>query len=1005
MKPYKLHVLMDSGGTASHRGWARLCIGFIDVLLLQIIVQRRRSAMSDCIRLRRARSRRKILVIALLLVSVALSNNAAWALQKLPVAQITDVQAPSSVLPDEDFVVTVTVDYSERYSTDIAILDKATNFVLASKGLIIPSGRNVFTFHLTGRERAGIWLLVAAVRVWWHDGWYTNEKGATFPFAITVPDPTSITLLLTSNIASSTATIDGIPHRLTSQGVHIPTTRGFHTIEIEAILAQGNGTRAVFDHWSDGIRGSSRRVYLTGSLDLSAIYLTQYYLVVESSVGRTVGSGWYIAGTNATFAIIDSFLVGRSSTGRESRGFTHWSGDSDSNSPVAWLLMDEPRTVIANWSEGDSSRTLTTELAIASMICLSCSAFLVAAGVTLRRRVHTGRRRILLQGKAHARAALLMLVFLLAIMHSSTVRPAQASIPIQPESVTIGDATWYHWNQVASDTLLIWLGGGIVEQTSFLVNPYEFESYNTIRFIQDLAEHYDVLALGKGSIRSADSTLNRTIFQEPYPGSYNFIKKIQSWAHEQGYAYLYVVGYSVGAMVAAKELIVVSPEDWASPNGLVIITTKIVQGVSSQAKSLRASLLLLYGDRIGPEFTTSGQAFYGNAPEEGWLDGSWYHREYHVIPDVEHEVWTIMDSGEYDSRAALITINFIERCKSLQFERMREPISKAALNDTTNTGKYSSFNATIVSVHSPSRVETRKAFGVAAQLRYDVPSNTTLAVLAFDTDAMSVVSVAQKQLSGKGETYLLTTVLSGENPRTIHLSLISLIQTGDNWNIVGDGQRDVSIDVTDQFSARVIVGYPDVVVGFDGQTLRTGLSGEITVNATQGEHIISVPPVITVESTVRAAFEQWNVTSTSSTIQLSITRDVSLLAIYRKQYYLNVTSPLGQASGAGWYDESSTATFRVTPPIVTDKVTHVFIGWLGDSNDPSPSSSVLVNGSKNIQASWEDIKPAGNSADILRLQVLLVASLLILFGSIAFLVISLRHRRSSPLTDVLSLST
>jgi hypothetical protein len=961
--------------------------------------------MSDCQPRREGRSK-NVLVIAVLLVFVALSNTAAtWALEKLPVAQITGVEAPSSILPNEDLVVTVAVDYSERYSTDVAILDKATNFVLASKGLIIPSGRNVFTFHLIGREHPGIWLLVATVRVWWHEGWYANQKGATFLFAITVSDPTSITLVLASNVIPSAATIDGVSHQLTLEGAQISTTRGFHTIEIVASLTQGMGTRAVFDHWSDGIRASSRRIYLTDSLDLSAIYLTEYSLSVESGVGRTVGSGWYPAGMNATFAAIDSALVGESSTGQESREFSHWSGDSDSNSPVGWLLMDGPRTVVANWSEGNYSATLTAELAIASMTCLACSAFLVAAGVALRRRAHTGRRRMMLQGKAHAKAALLMLIFLLAIGQSSTIHPAQASIPIQPESVTIGDATWYNWNQVASDTLLIWLGGGIVEQAGFLVNPYEFESYNTIRFIQDLAEHYDVLALEKGSIRSVDSTLNRTIFREPYPGSYNFLKKIQSWAQEQGYAYLYVVGYSVGAMVAAKELIVVSPEDWASPNGLIIITTKIAQGVSSQAKSLRASLLLLYGDRIAPEFTASGQAFYGNAPEEGWRDGSWYHREYHVIPDVEHEVWTIMDSGEYDSRATLITTNFIETCKSLQFERMREPISKAALNYTTDSGTHSPLNATVVSVRSPSRVGTRKAFGIAAQLRYDVSSNTTLAVLAFDTDAMSVVSVAEKQLNGNGETYLLTTVLSGENPRTIHLSLIPLIQAGDNWNIVGDGQRDVSIDVTDQFSVRVIVGYPDVIVGFDDQTLRTGPSGEITVNATQGEHIISVPPVITVGSTARAVFEQWNVTSTSSTIQLSISRDVSILAIYRKQYYLNVTSTLGQASGAGWYDESSNARFRVTPPIVADKETHVFIGWLGDSNDSSPSSNVLVDGSKNIEASWEDIKSAGNSADILRLQVLLVASLLILLASVAFLVISLRHRRSSPLTGVPSLST
>jgi hypothetical protein len=678
---------------------------------------------------------KRALAIAALLVLVALSNNAAtWALEELPVAQITDVQAPSSVLPNEDFVVSVTVDYSERFSTDIAILDEATGFVLASKGLIIPPGRNVFTFHLAGRESLGTWPLMATVRVWWHDGWYASGKGATNLFSVTVSDPTRITLILASNVAPSSARIDGTSYQLTLTGIQISTTRGFHTIEIEASLARNNRTRAVFDHWSDGTRASSRRIYVTDSLRLSAIYLTEYYLSVESSLGQTVGSGWYPAGTNATFAVIAPGPAGQRSTGRDPHRFTHWSGDSDSTSPIGWLFMDGPKTVVANWLEDNSLATLVSELVTASIICLACSAILAAIAVTLRRRTRHDRRSDLLRGKRYTRAAFLVLVFLLAAGHSSMIQSAHASIPIQPESVIIGDATWYHWNQVASDTLLIWLGGGTVTESAFMVNPYEFESYNTIRFIQELAEHYDLLALKKGSLRTLDSTLNRTIFREPYPGSYDFVKKIQSWAHEEGYVYLYVVGYSVGAMVAARELAVVSPEDWTSPDGLIIITTKIP---SSDAKLLRASLLLLYGDRVAPEFIASGQAFFENSPEEGWRNGSRYHREYHVIPDVEHEVWTIMDSGEYDSRAALITVKFIETCKSLQFERTRELIIEAVLNHTAETEIGSPFNLTIVSVGSPSKVATREAFSVTTQIRHNLPPNSTVAVLAIDSDAMS----------------------------------------------------------------------------------------------------------------------------------------------------------------------------------------------------------------------------------------------------------------------------
>jgi hypothetical protein len=120
---------------------------------------------------------------------------------------------------------------------------------------------------------------------------------------------------------------------------------------------------------------------------------------------------------------------------------------------------------------------------------------------------------------------------------------------------------------------------------------------------------------------------------------------------------------------------------------------------------------------------------------------------------------------------------------------------------------------------------------------------------------------------------------------------------------------------------------------------------------------------------------------------------------------LNVTSRLGQVSGAGWYDENSTATFRVTPPIMADKGTHVFIGWLGDSSDPSPSAKVFVDGSKNIEASWEDIQPAESDVNILLSQAFFVVSLAVLLASIVFIVISLRHRHSSPLADASSLST
>ena len=936
----------------------------------------------------------------LLVLAGASVGSVAWAVEQLPIARILNVESPSSISPGQDFSVVVAVDYSAQYSTDIAILDSETGYVLASKGLIIPAGRNLFTFSLTSPDQPGPWALVASVRVWWHDAWYAGENGATFPFQIDVLGTANAALNVRSNLSSTVVTVDGVSYSVFTNGTELSTTRGFHIIEVESLLTVGNRTRAVFDHWSDGVRSLPREVYVVDRLDLSAIYLTEYFLSVKSSVGETVGSGWYPPGMNVTFAVLNRTVTERETVGLETTyEFSHWSGDLDSLSPIGWVVMDRPKTVFANWTEDRSQATRMAQLVIVSLVLLSCSATLIAVAFIARRKQPPNLHHAVPSGKTAVRGLLIALFFLTAFAHSSAIQPANALTPIQPASVTIGDATWYHWNRTASDTLLIWLGGGIVEQTAFLVNPYEYESYNTIRFIQDLAAHYDVIALKKGSTHQVEPALNRTFYREPYPSSDNFMKKIRSWATEQGYTYQYVVGYSVGAMVAAEELVLVNPGEWTSPDGLIIVTTKIPERATSKAASLRASLLMLYGDKIAPEFTSSGESFYRNAPEEGWRDGLWYHKEYHVIPDVEHEVWTILDSGEYDKRAVLLTVKFIETSKSLQFELVRGNISRIAANHTTGGETDSRFMLRIGSVDSPSRVRTQEAFAVNASVEYDLPSELTVAVVAFDIRSGSVSSAAQRQPSGRGKALFVSTFVSGDHAETLQVTLIPLIATGDGWTVVGDGITDVIIEVTDSCAITLILGYGDVRVELDGAAFLTGTDGKVTINASAGEHTISVPTMIMTGNMSRAIFQQWNSTLSTPTVRLLVSHDLSLVAVYRRQYYLNITSPFGQAAGTGWYDQYGTAQFNVTPPIVVQETTHAFTGWSGDSHDTSPASSVFMNGSKNIKASWTNLELPGEGTALLPVQAFFILSAATLLGSLVFVVISFHHRRRTVLTE------
>ena len=942
---------------------------------------------------------------ALFILLVASTGPIVCAREQLPVAKIVSVEAPTRVSPEEDFIVLVTVDYSGSYSTDIAVIDTATGFVLASKGLIIPAGRNVFTFSLTARDLPGVWTLTATVRVWWHNGWYANQNEGAFPFQITIPDITPATLGISSNLASFEVKVDGITHVVPSGGIELSTAPGFHRIEAEPLVDLDDGTRAVFDRWSDGVGSSVRDIHVLGERDLVAIYLTEFLLKVESSVGETVGSGWYPAGANATFGVLDPGMVEHSPMDSEGAYvFSHWSGDSDSTSVVSWVMMDRPKVVAANWSEDVSQATVAYQLVTASLAFFSCSVMLVAVGVTLGRRARP-RIGCAIPARRTVSGRLLMLMLLMAVAHSQMAQPTNALILLQPESVMIGDAVWYHWNQTASDTLLLWLGGGIVGQTGFLVNPYEFESYNTMRFIQDLARYYNVLALEKGSVQIVDPTINKTVFCEPYPSSRNFVEKIRIWAGQQGYRYLYVVGYSVGAMVAATELVLANPAKWTSPNGLIIITTKIPQKVCSKAASLRASLLLLYGDKIAPEFIESGEGFFHGAPEDGWRDGFWYHKEYHVIPDVEHEVWTIRDSGEYDSRAVLLTIRFIEKSKGLQFERFSQSISRIVLNLTASTESDSPFDLEIASVDSPSKVRTGEAFRITDTVRYDLSSNFTVAVVAFDKGSASIVSASERQACGRGEAQFVTTLLSGDNARTLSFSLIPLVAAEDGWKIVAGGIRLVIIDVTDSFAVTVIVGYPNVPVEFDGKTIRTSSKGEVTLNATPGEHVVSVPSVVMLGNTSRAVFDRWDDSRTSPTLRLATASDATLLAIYRRQHHLSVTSPHGQTTGTEWYDENAIARFHVAPPLLVEQTAHVFTGWSGDSIDSSPSSSVFMNSSKNIEASWKDLEPRTRNENLLPVQALFIVSLVIALSSLVFVAMSLRSRRRSVLADAPSRSS
>ncbi|MGB9760539.1 MAG: InlB B-repeat-containing protein, partial [Thermoproteota archaeon] len=89
----------------------------------------------------------------------------------------------------------------------------------------------------------------------------------------------------------------------------------------------------------------------------------------------------------------------------------------------------------------------------------------------------------------------------------------------------------------------------------------------------------------------------------------------------------------------------------------------------------------------------------------------------------------------------------------------------------------------------------------------------------------------------------------------------------------------------------------------------------------------------------------------------TIDRDISIKAIFIKQYYLKIISNFGSAEGEGWYDEGSYAYARLDKDeFPAEDIFHVyrFVHWSRDaSGSRLTSDPIMMNSPKVAVAVWE----------------------------------------------------
>lgn len=118
-------------------------------------------------------------------------------------------------------------------------------------------------------------------------------------------------------------------------------------------------------------------------------------------------------------------------------------------------------------------------------------------------------------------------------------------------------------------------------------------------------------------------------------------------------------------------------------------------------------------------------------------------------------------------------------------------------------------------------------------------------------------------------------------------------------------------------------------------------------------HFVFVPPSQSAPG-ARHTFVEWS-DGGSFAHPILFSSAMSLEARFRTEFYLTVTSPFGEASGSGWYDEGTiaVASLRSTSIPGATGVRSAFVGWTGDAGGAGTvSSGIVMDGPKSATAAW-----------------------------------------------------
>ncbi len=204
--------------------------------------------------------------------------------------------------------------------------------------------------------------------------WSGDFSGATPSGTVSMNSPkTVVANYQLQNFLKVSVDPQGIASTI-GEGWYLPT-ESVSVDPVPSSVSGGEGARYAFQQWTiDDAPVSGNSVQVTMDLPhvVVAHYKTQYMLTVSSDYGVAQGSGWYDAGSSATFSVTTS--VDTSYGVRQV--FERWIGDVESTSATATITMDSPHTITAIWRTDSTILYATIALGI-------LAAFAVGIGLTM----------------------------------------------------------------------------------------------------------------------------------------------------------------------------------------------------------------------------------------------------------------------------------------------------------------------------------------------------------------------------------------------------------------------------------------------------------------------------------------------------------------------------------------------------------------------------------------------------------------------------------------------